>query len=138
MSGGGFMRAREHCIHHAQAAAAFDAPSGHSLSRQHGAVKGGCAFEGPHDARANSDDSKKGDSPAFQPYQNRIKTPSVGVLWVVREEQIPQVIGKAEKARNGMEPLEGNSTGPRHVWRLRSSWARHRRSASAEFHLKER
>jgi len=31
------------------------------------------------------------------------------------EEQIPQIVGKAEKARKGMEILEGNFTRPRQV-----------------------
>jgi len=31
------------------------------------------------------------------------------------EEQIPQVIGKTEKTRTGMEGLEGNFTRPRQV-----------------------
>jgi hypothetical protein len=31
------------------------------------------------------------------------------------EEQIPQVIGKAEKTQNGMDGLEGSFTRPRQV-----------------------
>jgi len=37
------------------------------------------------------------------------------------EEKTPQVIGKTEKTRNGMDGLEGNFTHPRQV---RSDWSR--------------
>jgi hypothetical protein len=39
-------------------------------------------------------------------------------------EQIPQVIGKAEKARNGMNGLEGTFMRPMHVRKERKGQAR--------------
>ena len=46
-------------------------------------------------------------------YQNHISTKHWGCP--SSEEQIPQVVGKTEKTRNGMDGLEGNFTRPRQV-----------------------
>jgi len=46
-----------------------------------------------------------GESACFSADQNRIKTLSETTIGVVpsSEEQIPQVVGKTEKTRNGMD-----------------------------------
>ena len=57
-----------------------------------------------------------------KPHQNLSET-AIGV--VRREEQIPQVVGKAEKTRNGMDGLEGNFTlaqGSRLPWSPMKKW----------------
>jgi hypothetical protein len=48
-----------------------------------------------------------------KPYQKPIQNHHWGCP--SSEEQIPQVVGKTEKARNGMDGLEGNFTRPRQV-----------------------